>query len=122
MSVAPMGCSRREFITRVGQAGGFCVAFVVLQGLGLMPERAAIAEPMDLAPGTGKGVKVAILGGGIAGLVSAYELRALGFDCTVLEARARPGGRNWTVRNGDKIVFTDGSTQECHWDAGHYQN
>jgi monoamine oxidase len=117
-----MGCSRREFITRVGQAGGFSAAFVAMQSLGLMPERAALAEPLDVAPGTGKGVKVAILGGGIAGLVAAYEMRELGYECTVLEARARPGGRNWTIRAGDKIVFADGTTQECAWDPGHYQN
>jgi len=117
-----MAFTRREFIARVGHAGGFSAAFVAMQSLGLLPERAVAAEPMDVAPGTGKGVKVAILGGGIAGLVAAYELRAFGFECTVLEARSRPGGRNWTVRTGDKIVFTDGTTQECHWDEGHYQN
>jgi monoamine oxidase len=67
-------------------------------------------------------VKVAILGAGIAGLVAAYELRELGYECTVLEARSRPGGRNWTVRGGDTVQFLDGTTQHCTWDAGHYQN
>ena len=38
----------------------------------------------------GKGVKVVLLGGGIAGLVAAYELR-LGYECTVLEAREQTG-------------------------------
>ena len=33
-----------------------------------------------------------------------------------------PGGRNWTVRPGDKVNFLDGSTQTCTWDPGHYQN
>jgi monoamine oxidase len=117
-----MGFTRRDFITRVGQAGGFSAAFVAMQSLGLMPARAALAEPLAVAAGTGKGVKVVILGGGIAGLVAAYEMRELGYNCTVLEARARPGGRNWTVRNGDKIVFTDGTVQQCEWDEGHYQN
>ena len=63
-----------------------------------------------------------ILGGGIAGLVAAYELRALGYECTLLESRQRPGGRNWTVRGGDKVTFLDGTTQTCSWDEGHYQN
>ena len=117
-----MGFSRREFITRVGQAGGYSAAFVAMQSIGLLPTRAVFAEPLAVAPGTGKGKKVIILGGGIAGLVAAYEMRSLGYDCTVLEARSRPGGRNWTVRPGDKIVFTDGRTQECTWDEGHYQN
>ena len=50
------------------------------------------------------------------------RLCALGYNVTLLEARERPGGRNWTVRPGDKVTFTDGSTQTCTWDAGHYQN
>ena len=117
-----MGFTRRDFLTRVGQAGGYSAAFLTMQGMGLMAGREARAETIDAAPGSGKGVKVAILGGGIAGLVAAYEMRALGYECTVLEARARPGGRNWTVRTGDEIVFSDGMKQTCAWDPGHYQN
>ena len=117
-----MGLSRRDFLARVGQAGGYSAAFLAMQGLGLMESKAE-APPAIAAPaGSGKGIKVVILGGGIAGLVSAYELRALGYDCTLLEARERPGGRNWTVRPGDKVNFLDGTTQTCTWDEGHYQN
>jgi monoamine oxidase len=115
-----MTVSRRDFLTRVGQAGGYSAAFLMMQSLGLMP--VAAARPAPEEPGSGKGVKVAILGGGIAGLVAAYELRALGYECTLLESRQRPGGRNWTVRRGDKIAFLDGTTQTCTWDEGHYQN
>src|SRR5208337_4641296 len=117
-----MGISRRDFLARVGQAGGFSAAFVAMQGLGLMSARASSALRLEIAPGSGKGIKVAILGGGIAGLVAGYEMKALGFDCTVLEARHRPGGRSWTVRGGDSVVFTDGSMQHCDWQPGHYQN
>jgi monoamine oxidase len=115
-----MTLSRREFLIRVGQAGGYSAAFLTMQSMGLMSARAA--SPLAVAPGTGKGIKVAILGGGIAGLVSAYEMKALGYDCTVLEARTRPGGRNWTVRGGDKIDLLDGTTQTCTFDSGNYQN
>ena len=117
-----MGISRRDFLARVGQAGGYSAAFVAMQGIGLIPERAIAAAPLQAAPGSGKGVKVVVLGGGIAGLVAAYEMRALGYQVTVLEARERPGGRNWTVRPGDKIVLDDGTVQTCQWDPGHYQN
>jgi monoamine oxidase len=87
-----------------------------------MEASASTPEPLQAMSGSGKGVKVVILGGGIAGLVSAYELRALGYECVVLEARSRPGGRNWTVRGGDKVTFLDGTTQTCAWDEGNYQN
>ena len=42
---------------------------------------------------SGNGRSVVILGAGIAGLVSAYELRRAGYRVTVLEARDRIGGR-----------------------------
>jgi monoamine oxidase len=115
-----MAFSRRDFLMRVGQAGGYSAAFLTMQSMGLM--RASAAQPLSAAADTGKGVKVVILGGGIAGLVSAYEMKALGYDCIILEARTRPGGRNWTVRGGDKINFIDGSTQACTFDSGNYQN
>jgi monoamine oxidase len=115
------GISRREFLVRVGHAGGFGAAFFAMQGLGLMPAAEA-APTLDTAPGAGKGVTVAILGAGIAGLVAAYEMKALGYACTVLEARKRPGGRNWTIRGGDRFTLTDGTTQVCSWGAGQYQN
>jgi monoamine oxidase len=47
---------------------------------------------------------VLVLGAGLAGLASAYELNKAGFDVTVLEARSRPGGRVTTYRD----PFADG--------------
>ena len=49
----------------------------MMQGMGLMPAATMRAE--TAAPGSGKGVKVVVLGAGIAGLVAAYELRELGY-------------------------------------------
>ena len=46
------------------------------------------------------GTRVIILGAGVAGLTAAYELRKLGYECEILEARARFGGRCFTVRRG----------------------
>ena len=63
-----------------------------------------------------------VLGGGIAGLVSAYELRKLGYDVVLLEARERPGGRNWTGRNGTKVEFVDGTCRRFTGKTGNYQN
>ena len=82
-----MATSRRDFLRGVGRAGGYSAAFLVMQGMGLMDARAAQPEPLPAEPGSGKGVKVVILGGGIAGLVAAYELQSLGYECTVLETR-----------------------------------
>ena len=63
-----------------------------------------------------------ILGAGIAGLVSAWELSRVGYDCVVVEARRRAGGRNWTIRNGTRVEMTDGTTQLCILDEPNYFN
>lgn len=48
-------------------------------------------------PGQFKGKSVGIIGGGLAGMSAAYELRKLGFDITILEAsEERIGGRVYT--------------------------
>jgi hypothetical protein len=92
-----MTISRREFISRVAQAGGYGAAFMTMHSLGLLGMvETEQQKDFPLPPSAGRGTKVIILGAGIAGLVSAYEMRRAGFDCTVLEARERPGGRNWT--------------------------
>ena len=117
-----MGLSRREFLLRAGQAGGYSAAFVLMQSLGLLPLPGAVAEEGSLRLVDGKGMRVVILGGGISGLVAAYELRKAGWSCTVLEARQRAGGRNWSIRNGTQIDFTDGTQQRCSFEEGHYFN
>ncbi len=117
-----MSSSRRTFITRVAQAGGGSAAYLTMQALGLLPDRALASPLPKLAPGSGAGRSVVILGAGIAGLVSAYELGKAGYRCTVLEARTRPGGRSWTIRGGTKIEFTDGTVQTCGFSEGCYVN
>ncbi len=112
--------TRRQFLTRVGRAGGFGAAFVTMRGLGLLAESGTI--PIDAPPGTGAGTKVVVLGAGIGGLVAAYELRKAGFDCTLLEARARPGGRTWTLRRDAVVELNDGSVQKVEWEAQNYLN
>src|SRR6266852_566182 len=42
--------------------------------------------------------KVVVVGGGLAGLSCAYELRKLGFEAIVLEGQGRAGGRVQTLR------------------------
>lgn len=117
-----MGLTRREFLYRIGQAGGYSAVFATMQALGLMEGSTASASTVDLAPESGKGIRVAILGGGIAGMVAALEMGKAGYECTVLEARSRPGGRNWTIRRGTSVGFIDGVMQQCEFDEGHYFN
>jgi monoamine oxidase len=117
-----MDMSRRAFIRRVGQAGGLGAVYVAMQALGYAPTNAAYAGPPALTPGSGHGVRVVVLGAGIAGLVSAWELGKAGYEVTVLEARDRVGGRNWSIRSGTRVEFLDGTIQTPKWDDGHYFN
>jgi monoamine oxidase len=109
--------TRRDFLHKVAAAGGYSAAFITMQALGLTPAASA-ATPLGLKRGEKHGTKVVILGAGVAGMAAAYELGKAGYDCVVLEARARSGGRNWTIRGGDKLELNDGTTQACGFDRG----
>jgi monoamine oxidase len=115
--------TRRDFVMRIGAAGGYGAALAAMQALGMLTPMAATASGrFQLPAGSGHGKRVVILGAGIAGLVSAYELGKAGYDCVVLEARDRVGGRNWTVRRGTTLEMIDGSKQQCAFDEGFYFN
>jgi monoamine oxidase len=58
---------------------------------------------------------VVILGAGIAGLTAAYEHSRKGYECIVLEASHRAGGRNLTVRHGS-LIDEIGNPQTCQFD------
>ena len=110
--------TRRQFLTRIAQTSGAGAALVALNALGAGDLAVGAAHhyrgPPTLPGGIGRGKRVTILGAGIAGLVSAYELSKAGFVCTIIEARNRPGGRVWTIRGGDHLTQTDG-TQQVLW-------
>lgn len=60
-----------------------------------------LSPPPDITtiaqPGAFRGIKVGVIGGGLAGLSAAYELRKLGFDITLFEAlEDHIGGRVYT--------------------------
>jgi monoamine oxidase len=113
-----MPVSRRHFLEAVGRAGGYSALYTTMQGMGLMAAAPAYAGTPKLPAGSGAGVKVAILGGGIGGLVAAYELGKAGYDVTVLEALARPGGRSWTLRRGDRVRQIGRPDQVVDWEPG----
>lgn len=116
-----MGISRRSFVSRAFALGGFAAGYAALRGLGLTSS--AAAEAIAPLPGDlGRGRSVLVLGAGIAGLVAAYELERAGFSVTVVEARDRVGGRNWTIRGGDTVETLDRPTQTAAFSKGLYFN
>jgi monoamine oxidase len=101
--------------------GGLGASFGAMHALGI----AGVAQAQDMSAlpaSLGKGRHVVVLGAGIAGLTSAYELEQAGFLVTLLEARPRVGGRAWTVRDGDKIELIGEETQTARFSDGLYFN
>lgn len=124
--------TRRSFLTRFGMLAGTGAAYGALSSLGMAP---AVADAnlarkafTPIRPGhlidrvSGTAPKVVILGGGPAGLVSAYELQKGGYKVEILEARQRPGGRVFTARKGVTETDLDGETQTCEFSPGHFYN
>lgn len=121
------GISRRAFLSAVGRSGGAGAMFATMGALGLAPTAAGTPnyqppQPSDFRLTGRAAAKVVILGGGIAGLATAYELGKAGYDCTVLEARDIAGGRNFTVRGGTRQTDLDGHTQVGRFSEGQYMN
>ncbi len=120
------GLTRRALLVGLGAAGGAGAMYAAMGVLGLAPDRQRSdytpPQPSDFALRGKAAAKVVILGGGVAGLACAYELGKAGYDCTVLEARDRVGGRNRTLRGGDRLVDLSGETQEARFGEGVYFN
>ncbi|WP_225771265.1 NAD(P)/FAD-dependent oxidoreductase [Inquilinus sp. Marseille-Q2685] len=114
------GVSRRGLLSLIGMAAGSAAMYQAMTSLGLAAE-SGYKGPVDLS-GDPRGASVLVLGAGLAGLTAALELRQAGYKVQVLEFNDRPGGRNWTLRGGDRYTELGGATQACGFDQGLYLN
>ncbi|HEY9343742.1 MAG TPA: flavin monoamine oxidase family protein, partial [Inquilinus sp.] len=114
------GVSRRGLLSLIGMTAGSAAMYQAMTSLGLAAE-SGYKGPADLS-GDPKGASVLVLGAGLAGMTAALELRQAGYSVQVLEFNDRPGGRNWTLRGGDRYTELGGTTQTCGFDQGLYIN
>src|SRR5437764_2775038 len=114
------GLSRRDLLSLIGSVAGSAAMYHAMTSLGFASE-STYNGPFKLE-GDVKGASVLILGAGLAGMTAAFELRAAGYKVQVLEFNSRPGGRNWTLRGGDRYTELGGMTQTCDFEQGLYIN
>jgi monoamine oxidase len=88
---AAAGTTRREALKRAGAATA---------GL-------ALARPWLPVAQAATAPRIVVVGGGLAGLTSAYRLKQAGYVPQVYEASDRTGGRCWSIRS-----FADGQIAE----------
>ena len=137
--------ARREFLENIGKAAGSTAMIRAMMAMGIgvgvsscgsssadspTTQMNSNAQPISLGsysspksarPGdwpanSGAGKSVVILGAGIAGMTSAFELQKLGYSVSILEATNRAGGRIRTIRSGD-VVNELTSSQTCNFDV-----
>jgi len=111
--------TRRQFLRRTARFGSAALLGTMF-GLDLFARDRGGFKLDGRAPG--KPRRVIVLGGAAAGLSTAYELGKLGYECTVLEARNRPGGRAWTVRRGTEETELGNPLQRCDFAEGLFFN
>lgn len=90
----------------------------VLTGLG----GALVASALPGVARSAAGLKVVVIGAGIAGLAAARDLEKHGAEVVLLEARERVGGRAWTVRGGDRVSHIGAPDQTVGFSPGLYLN
>jgi monoamine oxidase len=88
------GYTRRDALKRAGIAAGGAVA---ASATGWVPLASAATAP-----------RIAVVGGGLAGLTCTYRLKQAGYSAQLYEGSSRIGGRCWSLRD----TFPDGIISE----------
>jgi monoamine oxidase len=88
------GYTRRDALKRAGIAAGGAVA---ASATGWVPLANAATAP-----------RIAVVGGGLAGLTCTYRLKQAGYSAQLYEGSSRIGGRCWSLRG----AFPDGIVSE----------
>src|SRR6476619_5203476 len=89
--------TRRQFLKELGLSAA-ALAFI---------PNLAVARRRGGLELQGEPKNVVILGGGLAGLSAAYELKQLGHKVTILEARKVDGGRVQPIRDFDDGLYAE---------------
>ncbi len=117
-----MPMTRRGLLAGMANLGGAGAVYETLAAWEFLKPPPALAASFALPAESGTGKTVVILGGGVSGLAAAYELDRAGYDCVILEAQRRAGGRSLTLRRGDSFQEIGQPMQTCDFDEGLWLN
>jgi len=106
--------TRRELLTMLAATGTSATVLNASAALGLLPNTQLQVPDIPRVDPNNR-PSVVVLGAGISGLTTAYELDKAGYDVVVLEAAPKAGGRCMTVRHGD-LIDEVGNPQICDFD------
>ena len=109
--------SRRRLLTMVGLSAGSTAMYQAMHSLGFAAET-NFPRPIQLSTAP-KGASVLVLGRRYCRAGRRLRIAQRRLPVQVLEYNARAGGRNWTLRGGDRYTELGGDTQECRFDPGH---
>ena len=112
--------TRRQLLTRIGVTAGSVAMYQAMTQLGHAAGTDFTSPPV--LSGGKAGSSVLVLGAGLAGMLAAYELRKAGYSVRILEFQNRSGGRNISLRGGDRLVELGGATQNVQFASGNYIN
>ncbi|HEY6868935.1 MAG TPA: flavin monoamine oxidase family protein [Novosphingobium sp.] len=112
--------TRRSLLAMIGKAGGSVAMYQAMTAVGHAAD-SQFSGPPQLS-GARPGASVLVLGAGLAGMLSAYELMKAGYKVQILEFQGRTGGRNWTLRGGDTVTEIGGVTQTVGFAPDNYLN
>src|ERR1044072_1593371 len=117
-----MTVTRRSLLGSMAKLGGAGAVAETLALWDFLKPAPALAASLALPKESGRGKSVVILGAGVSGLTAAYELDRAGYDCVILEAQRRAGGRSLTLRGGDTFQELNQPAQTVAFDEALYLN
>ncbi|MDG1996804.1 MAG: flavin monoamine oxidase family protein [Emcibacteraceae bacterium] len=112
--------SKRDLLKSIGMVGGSAAVFTAMQGWDLAEASTSKAPPTLSSDGKGK--KLVILGAGLSGMIIAHEMTKKGYQCQILEADMKVGGRCQSARKGHVIKEEGMDDQVCNFTDGQYFN
>lgn len=115
-----LNLSKRNLLKSIGMVGGSAAVFSAMQGWNLAEASTSKTPPVLSTEGQGK--KLLILGAGLSGMIIAHEMSKKGYNCQILEADNKFGGRCQSARKGSVIKDQAGETQVCNFTDGQYFN